>query len=63
MSAKTKDKMLKNFQGRNVQDGKEQKKCIWNDILFFYMKSSLYWGSTTWSEDVCITPEHSPPLA
>ena len=39
MSAKTKDKMLKIFEGRNAQDGKERKKHMvyleWNFIDFF----------------------------
>ena len=35
--------------------------CIWNEILLiFFIKASIYWISTICSEDVCITPEHSP---
>ena len=50
MSAKTKEKMLKILQGRNAQDGKEQKKQMvrleWNLIDFFFIKTSLFWVST-----------------
>ena len=42
MSAKTKEKMLKILQGRNAQDGKEQKKQMvrleWNLIEFFLLR-------------------------
>ena len=63
MSAKTKDKMLKILEGGNAQDGKEQKKHMvyleWNFIDIF-IEASIYWISAICSEDVCITPEHSP---